>query len=228
MQGYVTAFIWVSRLVFGLQNSNMELVHFKFNCRICLKSRKPFKNVYCHVVDGFQDPLVQMVFALFNVQVGLKRKCAALSFCITYLFYFNLQFETHQAYPQFMCKRCLNRLTHILLFKQEVLRNQETLFDLFKTSHSSYVQQVPFCIHNTLLYTTISCYKFVEIIFIYLQKDQPRKFSRLISYLNFILKFIKILASHHHKIQNFSIIMFTICGRYLTVTMGKISLCCQL
>ncbi|KAH1007797.1 hypothetical protein HUJ04_004991 [Dendroctonus ponderosae] len=96
----------------------MELVNLKFNCRICLKSRKPFKDVYCHVVEEFPDPLVQMVFGLFNVQL-----------------------PTHEAYPQFMCKRCLNRLTHVLLFKQEVVRNQETLFDLFKTSHSSYVEQ---------------------------------------------------------------------------------------
>ncbi|XP_030757637.1 uncharacterized protein LOC115883418 [Sitophilus oryzae] len=92
----------------------MDLRCYKNSCRLCLKPLlTQVKNIFTNSIEGYTDSLIDIIFSLFGVQLNDERK-----------------------YPQYICRKCLTEVENMLLFKEDFLRNQNILYNLFCNSDS--------------------------------------------------------------------------------------------
>ncbi|KAF7268324.1 hypothetical protein GWI33_018534 [Rhynchophorus ferrugineus] len=90
----------------------MDLLNYENNCRLCLKAPiGVMKNVFTHKLDGYEQPLAQIIFTLLNIKLN-----------------------PHRRFSESICRKCLTEIENIILFKEDVQRNQEFLCNLFNNS----------------------------------------------------------------------------------------------
>ncbi|XP_050305330.1 histone-lysine N-methyltransferase, H3 lysine-79 specific-like [Anthonomus grandis grandis] len=89
----------------------MELIKYKDNCRVCLKSRQTLKNIFTHILEGYEDAVDKIIFSLFSIKLN-----------------------THGAIPQLICRKCLIEIENILLFKESLIQSEKILSDALNCS----------------------------------------------------------------------------------------------